>query len=131
MLAMVLEAMVARTATVDERVEATIVRMREALCRPIAITELAASAQLSVSQLTRLFHLDTGLSPGAYVHRLRMSTARVLLESTSLSVRDIMHQVGVADRSHFARDFRRAYGLSPRSFRKQLRMQPRARSAGA
>jgi transcriptional regulator GlxA family with amidase domain len=115
---------------VDERIEATIARMREQLDRPVTISDLAAAAQLSVSQLTRLFHLDTGMSPGVFLHRLRMTTARLLLEHTSLSVRDIMTQVGVTDRSHFARDFRRAHGLGPRALRKQLQMKPRAWSVG-
>jgi AraC family transcriptional regulator of arabinose operon len=114
----------------DERVDVTIARMREQLDRAVAISELAAAVKVSVSQLTRLFHLDTGMSPGVFLHRLRMKTARTLLERTSLSVRDIMTQVGVADPSHFARDFRRAHGLSPRTLRKQLQMTRSTRSVG-
>jgi AraC-like DNA-binding protein len=51
-----------------------------------------------------------------------MERARVLLESTDLSVGDVMRQVGVFDPSHFSRDFRKAHGLSPRAYRLQLRL---------
>jgi AraC-like DNA-binding protein len=51
-----------------------------------------------------------------------MERARLLLESTPLAVVEVMRQVGLSDPSHFARDFRNAYGLSPRAYRLQLRL---------
>jgi transcriptional regulator GlxA family with amidase domain len=109
---------------VDLRVQYTIDRMREQLHRPLTVTELAAGVGLSVSQLTRLFRLDTSMTPGAFLHQLRMTTARILIERTSLTVLEVMMQVGISDPSHFARDFRRAHGMSPRALRVQLRMRP-------
>jgi transcriptional regulator GlxA family with amidase domain len=43
----------------------------------------------------------------------------VLLSSTFLSVKEIMHRVGVASDSHFAHDFREASGLSPTQYRRR------------
>ena len=106
----------------DHRVTHVIERMHERLHTEAALDTLAAEVGLSTSRLGFLFRLETGVSPGAFLHRLRMERARVLLESTSLSVGDVMRQVGLADPSHFARDFRSAYGLSPRAYRVQLRM---------
>jgi transcriptional regulator GlxA family with amidase domain len=89
-------------------------------CR-LTVAELAAEVGLSVSQLTSLFLRDTGLTPGDYLQRQRMSRARWLLEQTSLSVAQTMTAVGIADRKHFARGFRLAYGLTPRMLRLQRR----------
>lgn len=101
----------------DPRVERTIERMDAQLHTELTMSELARAAGLSVAQLTRLFRQATGMTPGAFLRRLRMARARTLLERTTLSVRDVMAQVGISDRSHFARDFCREHGASPRLFR--------------
>lgn len=75
-----------------------------------------------MAQLTRIFRQATGATPGAFLHAMRMQRARTLLERTSLPVRDVMAQVGISDRSHFARDFSRECGSSPRGFRQQLHL---------
>ena len=69
-----------------------------------------------------LFRAATGTTPGAFLHELRMTRARILVERTSLPVNEVMVQVGLSDRSHFARDFRRAHGLGPRALRMHRRM---------
>ena len=101
----------------DDRVQRTIATMHEQLHRRLTVVELATRAGLSVAHLTRLFRDATGATPAAFLHRLRMERARILLERTSLTVHEVMTQVGIADRSHFARDFMRTYGSSPRQFR--------------
>lgn len=88
----------------------------------IRIADLAAAVGLSGSQLGRLFRRDTGTTPAAYLQQLRMTRARMLIERSSLSVSEVMAQVGIADPSHFARDFRLAHGFSPRTLRQQLRI---------
>lgn len=105
----------------DPRVARAVAIMEERLHTPVTAAELAASVGLSVSRLTRLFQQETGTTPSAYLHRLRMTRARLLVERSSLPVHDVMAQVGIADPSHFARDFRRAHGFSPRMLRQQLR----------
>ena len=106
---------------VDPRVERTIATMHAQLDRRLTLSALAQEVRLSVAHLTRLFRADTGVTPAAYLRGVRMQRARVLVERTSLSVAEVMAQVGVSDRSHFARDFRRAHGSSPRMMRMQLR----------
>ena len=109
-------------AAMDHRVTHVTDRMREGLHRELPLDELAAEVGLSASRLAFLFRHETGLSPGAYLHTLRMERARVLVESTDLPVREVMRQVGLSDPSHFSRDFRNAHGFSPRAYRIQLRL---------
>jgi AraC family transcriptional regulator, arabinose operon regulatory protein len=106
----------------DHRVTHIIELMRERLHIALTVEDLARAIDLSPSRLGFLFRHETGHSPGAYLQALRMERARVLLESTDLSVGDVMRQVGLSDPSHFSRDFRSAHGLSPRSYRVQLRL---------
>jgi transcriptional regulator GlxA family with amidase domain len=108
---------------VDGRVTRTIDRMEEQLHRRLTVTELASTVGLSVAQLARIFRDATGQTPGAYLHELRMRRARILVERTSLTISEVMLQVGISDRSHFARAFRRAYGSCPRTLRVQLRSE--------
>lgn len=105
----------------DPRVRRTIDRIEEQLHRPLRVGELAMAAGLSIPQLTRLFRQAVGTTPAAYIRERRMARARILVERTSLSIGEIMTQVGISDRSHFARDFRRCHGLGPRSLRMHTR----------
>ena len=101
--------------------------MEEELHGPLTIAELARGVGLSVMQLTRLFRIAVQKTPGAYLLELRMKRARLLIEHSSLSIGEVMAQVGLADRSHFARAFRRVHGDTPRVLRLQHRRLDRRR----
>ena len=53
----------------------------------------------------------------SYRKGVRLEEARVLLDTTFLSVKEIMHRVGVVSDSHFAHDFKEACDLSPTQYR--------------
>lgn len=46
-----------------------------------------------------------------------MERARYLLETSFLSVKEIAHSVGLNDESHFVRDFKKTYSVSPTLYR--------------
>lgn len=46
-----------------------------------------------------------------------MERARYLLETSFLSVKEITHNVGLNDESHFVRDFKKVYGVPPTLYR--------------
>ncbi len=101
----------------DPRVTHIIGRMEIDLDQDVPVAELAAAVNLSASRFAYLFRRETGLSPVQYLHRLRMERARVLLERTFLTVKEVMAFVGVNDPSHFSRDFRRYHGVPPTGLR--------------
>jgi AraC family transcriptional regulator len=107
--------------TRDPRIGRALELIDACLGERLSVARLASSVELSVSQFTRLFRAATGATPGAYLNARRLSRARTLVERTSLPVAEIMRQVGFSDRSHFSRDFQRAYGFSPRTLRVQSR----------
>jgi len=46
-----------------------------------------------------------------------MQQAATLLTTTFLSVKEIVRRVGGTDESHFVRDFKRIYGVTPSEYR--------------
>jgi len=81
------------------------------------LDDLVGIAHMSRSNLMRIFRQATGQSPIEYLVRLRIQRAMELLRSTDLSITEIAMEVGFSDSNYFARQFRRALGESPRSFR--------------
>ena len=103
----------------DPRIAHVISRMENTLAERVSIDDLAAAVNLSPSRLAHLFAEEIGVPPARYLHDLRMPRARVLLERTFLTVKQVMVCVGVNDPSHFARDFRRSHGISPSALRQR------------
>ena len=98
--------------------------MQRNLARPIRMSALADQANLSASRFRQIFVAQTGTAPAEFLLRLRMRRARLLIERTFLSVKEIMALVGYNDPSHFTRDFRRAHGGPPTAFRESGAVLP-------
>jgi|SRR5688572_27130454 transcriptional regulator GlxA family with amidase domain len=108
----------------DGRVSWAIGEMERRITESLSVRELAAGANLSQSRFTHLFRAETGRAPAKYLRDLRLARARDLLESTLLSVKQVRASVGINDASHFTRDFRRAYGVTPRAWRRTIPRPP-------
>jgi AraC-like DNA-binding protein len=52
-----------------------------------------------------------------------MQKAKYLLETTFLGVKQIMAHVGMHDRSHFDREFKRVYDLTPFQYRRAAKLR--------
>lgn len=109
----------------DRRVQKTISLMKENLHRGWQAASLAKFVNLSPSRLHQLFKEETGLPPAKYLRLLRMRRAGELLETSYLSVKEVMAKVGVTDESHFVRDFKKSYGLTPARYRERVRSRPK------
>ena len=83
------------------------------LHRNLRLNELAQIVNLSSSRFRHLFKSETGLSPSQYIKLLRMQKAKSLAETTFLTEKEIMVEIGVNDESHFVRDFKKSFGLTP------------------
>jgi transcriptional regulator GlxA family with amidase domain len=76
---------------------------------------------LSDRSFSRRFAKATGLTPIAYVQRLRVEDAKRRLERSTEPVDEIGWRVGYEDPAFFRRLFRRITGLSPAAYRKRFR----------
>lgn len=97
-------------------------RLLEAdLAEPWTLERLAAGVNLAPGYLIRLFGRSAGMSPMAYLNRIRAERAAGLLIETELPVASIGATVGWHDPSHATRRFRAVFGLSPSSYRSTFR----------
>jgi AraC-like DNA-binding protein len=76
-------------------------------------------AHMSRSNLMRIFRKATGQTPIEYLVRLRIQRAMEMLRNTDLTITEIAMEVGFNDSNYFTRQFRRATGTSPRTFRQE------------
>jgi AraC-like DNA-binding protein len=86
---------------------------------PLALDELAGGINASAFHLSRVFRRETGASVHSYrTHlRLRASVERV---AAGDRLADVAQDLGFASQAHFADRFRRAYGIPPAAWRRQL-----------
>jgi transcriptional regulator GlxA family with amidase domain len=84
------------------------------------VEELVRRSGLSERSFKRRFVAATGLSPIAYVQRLRVEEAKRRLERTRVPVEEIAWQVGYEDAAFFRRLFKRVTALSPGAYRRRF-----------
>ena len=106
------------------RVAALMRAIQVNLQRDWSVTEMAAVLGVSDAQLRRLCARALGASPRQLLCNIRLQSAAVLLRDPSMRVKEIQARVGIADASHFCRDFRDRFGVSPTEYRYQLAHPP-------
>lgn len=85
---------------------------------PLSVPQLAARLFLSPNHFSQRFKREVGVTPAAFIRRLRLEKARALLRETDWSLAHIALNTGFADAAHLARSFRACYGLTPHTFRR-------------
>ncbi len=106
---------------IDEAVHRAEQRLPADLGAPCRIPEIAVDLGFAYSYFRRAFKLRTGLSPLDYRLRLRLDRARRLLGTTTLKLEAIAEALGFSSPYHLSSAFKRAYGVSPRSWRQGAR----------
>ena len=86
----------------------------------ISVRQIAEHVCLSTSHFSRLFRSATGFSPHEYIMLHRIDEAKALLQSTSLSVKEIAFRVGYRSEVNFIIAFTDKTGLSPTQFRQNI-----------
>ena len=96
---------------------------------PVAnpVEEMIRRTGLTERTFKRRFTSTTGLSPIAYVQRLRIEDAKRRLERTEASVDEISWQVGYEEPAFFRRLFKRVTGLTPGAYRRRFKIPEYAR----
>jgi transcriptional regulator GlxA family with amidase domain len=83
-----------------------------------SVTDLARRAAMSPRNFTRVFTVEVGEAPGAYVERIRTEAARRQLEETDDTVTVIAARCGFGTAETMRRNFVRRVGVSPDQYRK-------------
>ena len=85
--------------------------------RKIVIEELAAMCGFSKNYFIKMFKDSLGDSPHAYLSKLRISRAKLLLDTTDNSIRQIAERCGFQKANSFTAQFKATTGITPKEYR--------------
>ncbi|MEL6759797.1 MAG: AraC family transcriptional regulator [Myxococcota bacterium] len=86
----------------------------------LSVSEVAQAVAMSDSSFYQKFKTVTGTTPLQYQKTLRLTEAKDLLTAEKVPVSDAAFAVGYESPSHFSRDYKRHFGLSPKETRMQI-----------
>lgn len=90
--------------------------LKESFRDPVRVSDLEKIADLDRFTLSRQFKRAYGTSPHRYLLMRRLGHAKQLLVNGK-TLADAAHESGFADQSHMNRHFRRAFGMTPGTWR--------------
>ena len=108
----------------EDVITATIHYMHENLERKITLNQLAHYAGYSPSHFSLLFRQQTGESPTAYLNKLKIEHACLLMKKNSMHVNEVCHKVGINDSYYFSRLFKLIKGISPQQYMRKFKESP-------
>jgi transcriptional regulator GlxA family with amidase domain len=82
----------------------------------LSLPALAAQAHMTPRTLSRVFVQELGMGPGRYVERIRLETARALLQSAQASIGTVARLSGFAHAENLRRSFHKHLGISPQEY---------------
>ena len=83
----------------------------------IKVADLARLLNMGPLQFARMFKQSRGISPHQYVIQQRLERAKYLLKHSDLAIIDIALECGFNSHRHLSQQFRKAMGMTPRTFR--------------
>lgn len=83
----------------------------------VSLHRLADEIKVSPYHLQRVCKRVTGLTPAAYLQKVRLKKAQEELLNSDLEVQDISTRVGYKSTSHFIAVFQKAIGQTPQHYR--------------
>jgi transcriptional regulator GlxA family with amidase domain len=92
---------------------AVLEKMEATVEHPLDRDAMATLAGVSTRHLDRLFRQHMGTTFLEAYRRFRLAEAQRLLQQSSLSMSEVAFATGYSSASHFARDYRREYAVSP------------------
>jgi transcriptional regulator GlxA family with amidase domain len=104
--------------------------LEDHLHEPYSLAATARAAATSERSLLRHFKASFGQTPLAMLHAMRVTRARMLLESSYLGVEAIAERCGWHDAATLRDVFRRSTGLTPGAYRERYRLRAARREWG-
>jgi transcriptional regulator GlxA family with amidase domain len=105
----------------SDRIRTALAYAKEHLSAPLSVQALARVAFLSLRQFSRLFKEETGQSPAKAIERLRVESARLMIEAGRFSAEEIARKNGFGNRERMRRSFIRAFGQPPQTIQRTVK----------
>lgn len=85
----------------------------------ISLSDIADASGFSPNYLSRKFKEDTGIGVHEYLTYVRLNKAAIELAHTDHTITEVALNNGFSDSNYFKDAFHKAYGMSPRDYRKR------------
>lgn len=82
----------------------------------LGTSSISEQLAMSQSQFFRRFKKIFNTSPESFIKNYRVEKASRLMKGTSLSIAEIMADVGISSRSYFYKEFSLRFGMSPKEY---------------
>lgn len=105
--------------TGDQLIDQALEYIHQHLSEKITVQDIAESIGYNENHFSRKFCKATGRTPYQYLLRSRIERAQILLQTTSLSIREIAEQTGFNSVANFSYSFRRSQNCTPHEFRER------------
>lgn len=91
----------------------TLMYIEANLSTPLDMNAVAQQYAFSPNYFRKIFKDITGLSPVAYINRLRIIRACEYIQAENASIQEASEKVGIYDLNYFSRLFKKVMGCSP------------------
>lgn len=91
--------------------------IKDSIDTNFTLDTLAQNVNLSKYHFLRMFKKDFGLTPHAFIINERLNRANRLIQS-GIPIGEASVQVGFSDQSHYSRNFKKYFGYTPISLKK-------------
>lgn len=102
--------------------------LRKNLAKDLRTEDLAAQVGMSRRTFMRAYLTVTGRTPGKAIESIRLDAARMALEATNKTVKQIARETGFGDEERMRRVFQRQLGVSPADYRARFSLRARVRT---
>lgn len=93
--------------------------LRQHYAANVSLDDLAAEVNLSPYHLVRVFRVEVGVPPHAYLTHVRVEQAKALL-AAGQPIAQVAADVGFTDQSHLTRRFKGVVGVTPGQYRQAV-----------
>ena len=90
---------------------------------PLSIDEIAQKCSMSRASFFAMFRSTFGESPAKYREQQMLLRTQYLLDDTDLSIKEIAQKLNIPHPSYLSARFTKAFGMSPREYRKRHRVE--------
>ncbi|SDB38207.1 AraC-type DNA-binding protein [Flavobacteriaceae bacterium MAR_2010_188] len=91
------------------------------LDKTLSVKDLSKLSSLNPKKLQAGYRYLFGMSANAYIKNVRLETALELLQTTDLSISEIVYRIGLSSRSYFTRLFTERYGYKPSEYKNMIK----------